>query len=188
MDREKLKRVLIRQVSDTRVCPKCRYHFVPEDCTAQRALDAYRELDTNSERTEDITKKTGLINLDMKTRIEIFTAKCQCRIWKKLETGNTNTDWEGEIEGIGDVVISMPAAENIHINRFIDLDKVKLTDGLFSSSSLPTMNAYVDHVTRLVVLLLNKELRVECPRKFAGKVICEDIDTLEFSFIYGFGN
>jgi len=41
---ERAREVLIRQVGDTRVCPHCGQHFIPEDTTSREALQMYHEL------------------------------------------------------------------------------------------------------------------------------------------------
>lgn len=46
-DKERIKRVLLRQIGNTRACPNCRYYFIPKDRTCEDALDIYRELFKN---------------------------------------------------------------------------------------------------------------------------------------------
>jgi hypothetical protein len=43
-DFDKLRRVLARQVGDTRACPHCQKGFVPDDQTSKDAFDIYCEL------------------------------------------------------------------------------------------------------------------------------------------------
>jgi hypothetical protein len=41
---EKLRKVLIRQIGDARLCPHCNKSFIPIDITANEALDIYKIL------------------------------------------------------------------------------------------------------------------------------------------------
>lgn len=40
-----IKEVLIRQAGDTRVCPCCNETFIPEDRTAEEAMQMYRAIE-----------------------------------------------------------------------------------------------------------------------------------------------
>lgn len=40
----KIRKVLIKQVGDSRECPCCRNSFIPDDHTSKVALELYQEL------------------------------------------------------------------------------------------------------------------------------------------------
>ncbi len=110
------------------------------------------------------------------------------RIWKSLKLKNVSCDWTGEIKNLGDVVMASPSSENVYINRAFNLEKICMDDEMFEY--VDGLERHIEFAIRLAILMVNEELRIECPRKFAGQVVFleNSADGRNFCFIYGFGN
>lgn len=66
-DKERIRRVLLRQIGDARECPNCRYYFIPKDRTCEEAFDIYNEIFRKENIVEnDIKEQCGRFRQEIK--------------------------------------------------------------------------------------------------------------------------